>query len=322
MVALKAELIRRLQLARYRPGERFLSNRGLARTFGVSGQTAHDLIAEIASEGWLERRAGSGTYVVEPPVRLGGVELLFAARARQAGSFGAYLLERMLAELQRLKVSARVRFVTGRPSEPPSHRYPVLWECGPLAARLSRRRRYALVLNDCCAVEAEAFVDCVSVDNFLGGQVAADWLLREIPAERLAVFSGPRDDERSRERVSGFLSVARNAGVVRGGSWFFPEALSVAPRLLGFDGVFCCNDRLAEAALATARRGEKSFRALVGFDGAPISRRLRFTTVALPWTRLVKAAGEVIERRLSGDRRRAGAQVFAPQLVEGETDLV
>ena len=45
------------------PGRRFMSNRTIARRFKISYQTADLLVRELASEGLLDRRPASGTYV-------------------------------------------------------------------------------------------------------------------------------------------------------------------------------------------------------------------------------------------------------------------
>ena len=45
------------------PGRRFMSNRTIARRYKISYQTADLLVRELASEGLLDRRPASGTYV-------------------------------------------------------------------------------------------------------------------------------------------------------------------------------------------------------------------------------------------------------------------
>src|ERR1039458_2220773 len=93
VVVLKAKLIARLNDGFHRPGDRFLSNRDVASCHGVSYQTAHRVITELEAEGYLKRRAASGTHIARKPKRLTRVELCFNRRAARAGTFGSHLLQ-------------------------------------------------------------------------------------------------------------------------------------------------------------------------------------------------------------------------------------
>jgi len=48
---------------RWLEGERFPSERELAKAHGISRATANKVVAKLASEGWLEIRRGQGTFV-------------------------------------------------------------------------------------------------------------------------------------------------------------------------------------------------------------------------------------------------------------------
>lgn len=52
-------------------GSRLPSERWLAADFGVSLMTVRQALAELASAGWVERIAGSGTFVRRPMVEMG-----------------------------------------------------------------------------------------------------------------------------------------------------------------------------------------------------------------------------------------------------------
>lgn len=314
VATVKAKLLARLRDGFHRPGQRFFSNRGLARMFGLSYQTAHRLIAELESEGVLERRAASGTYVAGPRTQWTGVELLFHERARRADSFGARLLERLGAELEWEKIPHRVKFVRAGSSASDPKRYPVVWECRELAERMSRVPNYVLLLNDRSPPGLGAcFVDSVSTDDFSGGASAAEVLRRKVPRGRLAVFSGPAEDERSRQRVAGFLANVPDARVLPAETWYVEKARTRAADTLRYAGVFCCNDRLAEAVIQSAAAAHRSPPVIVGFDDAPISEQLNFTTIAIPWKEIVEGAVRIIRRRLAGDSGLAAQLIFAPR---------
>ncbi|MGC4154243.1 MAG: GntR family transcriptional regulator [Propionicimonas sp.] len=52
-------------------GARLAGERALAEEFGVSAMTVRQSLAQLASEGWVRRAAGSGTYVSRPTVSMG-----------------------------------------------------------------------------------------------------------------------------------------------------------------------------------------------------------------------------------------------------------
>lgn len=310
----KAKLIARLRDGFHAPGQRFFSNRALSSHFGVSYQTAHRLIQELVSEGWLERRAAAGTYVAGPAMTLNGAELLFHERAGREGSFGARLLAELKQGLELAGVDTRVT-LTGDdgPDLADSSRLPVLWDCPHAMVALASQRRFLVVLNDRPPPGlAAGFVDSVATDDFSGGVAAAELLETVVNRRKLAVFAGPKQDRRSQQRVAGFLSHAPNAVVVWAESWFAEEAARVAPQLAGnrFEGVFCCNDRLAEALLAAGTTA-----AVVGFDDAPVAEHLDLTTIGVPWAEIVAAAVDLVRGRLAGRTGAAAQLIFAPRPV-------
>jgi DNA-binding LacI/PurR family transcriptional regulator len=102
------------------------------------------------------------------------------------------------------------------------------------------------------------------------------------------------------------------------GGWFVEHGLAHANEVLSRrpDGVFCCNDRLAEALIRSLPPLEAVSRPMIiGFDDAPIAAALQLNTIAIPWDELVSAAVKMIKTRLSGDRSAAIHQVVAPQPV-------
>lgn len=312
---LKTKLIVRLRDGFHRPGQRFLSNRAVAARYGVSYQTAHRLITELEQEGWLERRAAAGTFVAGRREVWRGVELIFAERARRADSFGARLLGMLGEALDTAGVAHRVRWADER-IEVAEGWYPIIWENPELARVLAAESRYVLVLEDRPVNGlAASYADSVSVDDYLGGTAAAEWLRGRVPKGRLAVLSGPEADARNRLRVSGFLAVHPKASVVKADTWFYEEALLAAPLVLKHAGVFCANDRLAAAVIEAARLEGVMPPELIGFDDAPVAERLNFTTMAIPWEDVVAAAVDVARRRMTGDVRTAAGLIFAPRPV-------
>src|SRR5579875_2391447 len=58
-----AELLRWISTLQYRTGDKLPSESELVKEFGASRPTVARALAQLESEGLVERRAGSGTYV-------------------------------------------------------------------------------------------------------------------------------------------------------------------------------------------------------------------------------------------------------------------
>lgn len=310
-------LLQRLRHGAYRPGDRFLSARAVATRFGISYQTAHRLIDELASEGFLERRAASGTYVPGASTRMAGAMLLFDARARRSGSFGARLLQKLLQRLQMDGIDFEVKFVRSSQTLP-TDRFPVIWECSQLVQACAQQEQRALLLNDRSPPGIVAsLLDSVSLDDFSGGACAAQLLLRDAPPQpQFAILSGPENDVRSAQRVAGFQSVIK-ADVVAAKGWFFDDGYEAAEQVLetARDGLFCCNDRLAESVVSFCRNAHRKPPRLIGFDDAPVAEKLGLSTIAIPWREMTENASTIIARRLTGDTSTASQITLAPRPV-------
>ena len=313
----KAQLLARIRQGFLCPGDRFLSNREIAAQFGISYQTADRLVRELCAEGWLERRRASGTYLAGTRPEPKGVLLIFHSRARRAGSFGAKLLSDLQGGLAREDLAWKMSWGDRARPAPPEY-LPVIWECPSAAAACARRRRPALLLNDRpTSGLGSLYMDSVSTDDFAGGVCAAQLLRRHTGAAHgFGILAGPRNDPRSHLRVAGFQSQTR-ARVLYAGGWFQEDGKRPAARLLqaGHRGLFCCNDRLAEAVILVAKKSGVDCPPLVGFDDAPVAAQLNLTTIAIPWAELIAGALAAIKRRLHEAAGTSSHQIFMPRPV-------
>lgn len=318
----KARLIARLRTNYHRPGERFLSARAVSEKFEVSYQTAHRLLAELSTEGYLHRRNASGTYVPGDSAIPTKVALLFHPRAKRAGSFGHRLLNHLATALAREDLRFTVTYTDATITKP-RNTFPVIWEIPAAIETLANRRHFALLLNDRPPPGLPSLhIDSVSTDDYSGGVVAAQ-LLRERLAKashpsrvtsHVCLLAGPRTDPRSNQRIAGFTSLLPGT-ILHCPTWFLEDALKLAPRLLAQNpaALFCCNDRLAQAVIETARHHQHALPPIVGFDDAPIAEQLNLTTIAIPWPQLLAAAISLIKRRLAGDRSDPVHQIIPPR---------
>ena len=301
----KAALVARLHGGFAHPGGRFLSTRAVAQRFAVSYQTAHRLLAELKTEGRLDRVAASGSFVPGQSVTLRGVQLAFHPRARRKGSFGARLHSMLTAELAARGISI-IRSWPDSEVAPRLRRdhYPIFWECRSGMQAAAAGRSFALCLNDQPPFGlAGGYVDAVTTDDFSGGACAAELLKsRTGGAGDFVVLGGPESDRRSQQRIAGFRAHAPAAKVVCAESWFVEGGLDQAAAVLGAKpgGIFACNDRLAEALIIHCRSNRLPLPPLVGFDNAPVAERLRLTTIGIPWQAMVTQAIALVTARLEG----------------------
>jgi len=301
----KAALVARLHGGFAHPGGRFLSTRAVADRFAVSYQTAHRLLAELQTEGRLDRVAASGSYVPGRTVALRGAQLVFHPRARRKGSFGARLHALLAAELAARKISI-IRSWPDADDTPRLRRdhYPIFWECRAGMTAAAQLRSFALCLNDRPPFGlGGGYVDAVTTDDFSGGACAAELLKsRTGRSGGFAVLGGPEADLRSQQRIAGFRAHVSDAHVVCAESWFVEAGLARAKEILEIQptGIFACNDRLAEALLTYCRKQRRPAPPLVGFDNAPVAERLRLTTIGIPWQTMVAQAVALTVARIEG----------------------
>lgn len=308
----------------YQRGDEFPSARAISRRHGVSYQTAHRVIRQLADEGLLVTRHGSGTFVADAAGHPTRVELRFNRRAERPRSFGAALLSLLGDQLSRQGIPFEICRQGAPPPDPDV--FSVTWEDeterdtttdkpGTFGLALNDRRVHGL---------AATRIDTVCVDDFSGGVCAAQIIRdqfsgRRTKTDRVAILAATDADERSNDRVRGFrssLAVGRQ-DVVEAGGWTDADAEAVATDLLAREPrfVFCCNDRLAAGLLEFCRRDGRETPAIVGFDNAPVAEDVALTTVGIPWREFVAAAVEVIAKRVRGDRSIARRQVFPLQPV-------
>lgn len=86
-IQLTQALRRAIQRGELKAGERIPSTRTLARTLGLARATVADVFDQLAAEGYLDARSGSGTWVssafsLSPPVDVTALQTAPSAPAR------------------------------------------------------------------------------------------------------------------------------------------------------------------------------------------------------------------------------------------------
>jgi len=298
-----------------RAGQRFVSARYISQRFKVSYQTAHRLLTELEGDGFIIRRAGSGSFIAGHQNTLQSALLIFARRAKRSGSFGDLLLRQLVAKMKAMEIPFEVIFGGITPKHVREDVYPVLWESPRLMHNLSADYRFSLVLHDKPpAGIGSLFTDSISVDDFSGGITAGQILSRYSP-RRPVVVGGPVADGRSQSRIDGFRQIFPSAQVLEAGTWFFRSAVqNIAAPLsaLRADALFCCSDRLAQATLICYQKLRIPAPIVIGFDNAPVAETLSLSTIGIPWEEIARTAAAVIMKRLDGQTDHASAVVLPP----------
>ncbi|WP_340388530.1 LacI family DNA-binding transcriptional regulator [Paenibacillus sp. FSL E2-0151] len=176
-------------------------------------------------------------------------------------------------------------------------------------------------------------VHTVTIDDILGGALAADHLL-ELGHTRVAVLSEPSKVSSSQERVRGFRETLIKAGhtlepnQIRESaadlSWAKKEALLLLGEKDHPTGLFCCNDIQAIGALQAAK--ELGLRvpedvSIIGFDNTILASVTSppLTTVAQPIEELGHRAVDLLIEELKDERKEPQKIVLKPELVIRES---
>ncbi|MGB0767431.1 MAG: substrate-binding domain-containing protein, partial [Phycisphaeraceae bacterium] len=301
----------------HRPGDRFLTARQVADQYAVSYQTAHRLLADLEACGLIERRARSGTFIRGSTVKPTHARLVLHPRATNPQGFGGKLRETLLRALAKGKTPFREHL---EPSQPiPHDALPILWESPDALRDCVAQNRPAILINERPPPGwNSALLDSVGADDFAGGALAADTLRRAALADDpFAVLAGPVGDRRSDERIAGFRSRIDSPTIVHADNWHRDAGRRAAEQLLArsIAGVFAANDRLAQGLVMTYRKHAKPTPKIVGYDDAPIAKKLSLTTIALPWQSIAEAVIERTQARLKGDTSPARTVLLQPSIV-------
>jgi DNA-binding LacI/PurR family transcriptional regulator len=127
----------------YQPGDRFPSQYELAERFKTSPLTAREAVAPLVEEGLLERRFGSGTFVLrtQPETFIG----VCTAMDISHPALSPYFLHLIQAVRRSLEAKGhRTRFYTGHAA--PFGAPPERWEGADLPADLAARRLSGIVM--------------------------------------------------------------------------------------------------------------------------------------------------------------------------------
>jgi LacI family transcriptional regulator len=180
--------------------------------------------------------------------------------------------------------------------------------------------------------EEAANVSIISIDNFKGGLIAGEYLIKQ-GKKKIAIVTGKikgKGGYNAEQRLKGFQQAlkAKGLSIPVGGVMEVvhssrEDGIEVMPKLLalGVDAIFCAaGDHCAQGLLTVAR--DRVMRipenvAIVGFDDLPIARLSTptLTTIKQPLEEMAEAAYNMVVVQRNEILRNPQKLIFNPELV-------
>jgi GntR family transcriptional regulator of arabinose operon len=346
-------LSRDITAGRYKPGHKFPSEAALVKKFNVSRITVTRAVRELQERGFVDRVAGSGTYVRDP-----------VRRARKNLLFGL-----IIPNLGDTEIFGPI--CQGIAASPDANGHGLLW--GHADARTLSKEEQALQLCRQCIARAVSGVffaplelsaqsaevnrrvmkllkkagipvvfldrrpdeetsdrercDLVGIDNYRAGYLAAEHLLR-LGARRVGFIAYERQASTVKARIRGYKealstntpgATGKRVLIVRPG-----DRLELPPATRDCDAFVCANDRVAgqlmHALLGQGIRIPRDVR-LVGIDDVGYADLLPvpLTTVHQPCRDIGETALRVMLERLDRPQMPARDILLNCELVVRES---
>lgn len=324
-------------------GEKLYSENELAELFGISRQTVRQAVGLLEQEKIVERRRGSGTYVVyggaarhEPTMNIGVIstyldDYIFTSIIKgieEVLSANGYSLQLALTHNKVENESRALRTmleknVDGIIVEPTKSSLP-----NPNVALYEEIHRQKIPLIFFNAYYPSLPFPHVTMDDRMAGKMAAECLLRAGHRKIAGFFQS--DDLQGHLRYAGFMDALREAGAElhsRNVLWFTTEDIKYMSEdfarfrrsLEGCTGAVCYNDQIAFGVYGELRRSGilvPEEISLAGIDNADLSEicEVPLTTVAHPKKQLgITAAQNLL--KLIEDPGFSATTDFIPELV-------
>ncbi len=289
--AISRQLAAEINSGKYRPGERLPSEAQLVKKFRVSRPTVGRALRDLLEQGFITRRAGSGTYLRQP-----GEAIATAPAFTQLGLIVPTLrhteiFESICGELGSLARVHNFGLLWGGTTQPHNPETETsIREAEMLCEQFLERRAagvFFVPFEHCVGSEAanehitsklhkagvpvvlidrdighfpeRSAFDLVGIDNFAGGYALATHLIR-LGARRLAYVTLPRTAPTVDARTAGARVAMLEHGIATGRNFVlagdpadekFVRSFAVARQL---DAILCTSDHVAAQLLRTLTR--------------------------------------------------------------------
>lgn len=354
---IQRELKSEILAGKYDTAHRLPSEAQLVKRFGVSRPTVARALQDLKAAGILERRAGSGTYLCKdrepiPKVRQLGMivpglgeieifdvicgELASLARVNDLGMhWGGSTRPRAEVRMgtnEAMELCERYidTGVSGVFLAPFEHTTDNEAANRNITERLSHAGIPVVLLDrDICPFPQRSEFDLVGIDNFAGGYLLADHLIK-LGATRLTFVTRPLSATTVHARMAGASAAMRAHGIAVTRDFLqagdcadvpFARKLIASKQL---DAVICTNDQTAAQLLqALARLDIKTPQDLrvVGFDDVRFATLLSvpLTTIQQPCRDIALTAFNAMCERLVNPTLPPRSLLLTPRLIVRES---
>jgi DNA-binding LacI/PurR family transcriptional regulator len=359
-LAITSQLATEILAGKFGKAGRLPSEVQLVERFGVSRPTIGQALRGLQEKGLIERRSGSGTYVSS-----GDARKALSSSLPQLGMIVPNLRQTeifvpILGELASLARGHDFDFWPGVIASPLSEAHMTVEDAETLCEQFIERRvrgvffvpfehqpdredanrritgrlRQAgipvvLIDRDLGAFPNRSAYDLVGIDNFAGGYLLAEHLIK-LGMRRLAYVLRPLTASTVDGRIAGALMAMRVHGLeiprnfVQTGDPTDLKFVKSFTRSNQLDAVFCASDHIAAQLLQSLNRlglqVPKNLR-LVGFDNVPFANLLTIplTTMDQPCRDIAVTAFNALRERLAAPELPPRTLMLMPRLVVRES---
>lgn len=343
---LRLWIIDRIVDGTYKIGDRLTSENELCTIFGISRHTVRHALDLLETEGIVDRRRGSGTYVAQNPSFLHNSSKTIGVAMSYLDS---YIFPNILMGIDEVLTRLDYHILPGITYNRVENERYFLQSClnhavDGVIIEASRSACDNPNLDLYRELENRAipciFINCyytgfncnyVVTDDVSGGAMAASYLIKAGHKKIGGIFK--EDDMQGLRRHTGFVKTLQENGL--GGAddhilWYKTEDFDlfidekhdarVLDALSGCTGIVCYNDTIAANLITLLER--HSLRvpddvSIISFDNSNLSVLcgVKLTTIAHPGEKLGKMAAQSIFNLIVGNQKKVN-YMFSAELVE------
>lgn len=346
---LREWIIARIDDGTYNAGDRLVSENQLCSMFGVSRHTVRHALDMLESEGILDRRRGSGTYILKKPADDGNKQKSIAV---SMSYLDEYIFPNIVKGIDQVLTGLGYSIILGITYNHTENERNFLKSCisNGVDGVIIEASKSALPnpnLDLYHELEKRGipyiFVNCyydalnpsfVIMDDYQGGFIAASRLISAGHRKIGGIFK--KDDMQGQRRYAGFAAAMKENGLSVDENhviWYATEDIDmftetkydsqILGRLSSCTGIVCYNDQIAARMFTMFQRNNISVPddiSFVSFDNSNLSILcgVKFTTLTHAGELLGEKAAESIYKLICGDEKII-RYTFSPELIERDS---
>ena len=328
-------------------GEKFYSENELSQMFSISRQTVRQAVGQLNAQGYLERRQGSGTYVIYEPRTMREKTMNIAVISTYLDDYiFANIIKGIERMLTRNRYSMQLTFTHNRVEKEARALESMLEKdidgliIEPTKSGLPnpnkklyneiKRKNIPVVFFN--ARYPDMDYPCISMDDRMAGYLVTKYLADAGHRKIAAMFQS--DDMQGHLRYSGYLEALSSSGLdiksdrilwytTEHKKYLFNNPEAILNRIKGATGIVCYNDQLASNMIKFLKEnGIKVSEDLsvISIDNADIASMcdVPLTTAAHPMQMLGETAANNLLKLIDDPYFDASCS-FCPKIIERES---